>query len=504
MDLISYRGPHGPGGVSTGLDSAWSSQHTQGAYWWFLRDGALQYSAPRQNASFITQIAEPIVKGHYRFCNEFLWPILHDLPQYAAYHEEDRRHYRKFNRLFGQYIGFEQRRYKKFFVNDYQLALLPRYLSAANGRSVVFWHIPWPKKVAPAHAEPLMEVARALLHAEMLGFHISEYAQNFVSFVCQYMPQYNVQSDMQFVCKRNGDELGSTSSSQPWPQLSFKDSYIARPYLYPVAKPIFAGTRILSAPLGVDIEQWQSMADKKLNPAHGALEHVFSQLRGQRIILSVDRADYTKSVKERMEIVDRFFTTNSDWRGKAAFLQICTRSRTGLAAFDRYWSECQEIADRVNEKWRQDNWQPIIWQQESVSLEALAGLYRFADAMLVNPIRDGLNLTAKEFVVCQRENAGVLMLSPGTGAWRELGEFALPADPLKSDEVITSIERSLKMTSYERAVRNRSLQKIVEANPLAKWWKAVTQPGQSAAAAGTIIHNTVHNAKKIADRALSA
>ncbi|MDR3617074.1 MAG: trehalose-6-phosphate synthase [Candidatus Obscuribacterales bacterium] len=471
MDVVSYRGPGVAGGVSSGLSSAWRAQRQNDTRWWFCADEALQFLTPAitQN-QFVTQISHAVVEGHYHFCNEFLWPIMHDLPQHATFRAEDFKHYKQFNKLLGEFINFEQLRNKRYFVNDYQLAFLPGQLANAGGKSVLFWHIPFPKHVNEEHKSALTEIVRGLLEAGSIGFHTQEYADNFASFVSENLAEYCMSNDGRLVTK-------STNAAFRMRTLDLaqgeNDSFVTRTfYRYPQLPLNTVATQIVVAPLGVNLEAWAELAAKHED---GALPERIRNLSGQKIIFSVDRADYTKAVLERIRIIDQFFEENPIWRNKVSFVQICGRSRSGLAAFDRYWRRCQKLAKAVNDKYRDGDWQPLVWIEESVAAPELSGLYKTAHAMLVNPVRDGLNLTAKEFVACQGENPGVLLLSPGAGAWHELGDFALAAPPLEPQETVASIAQSLMMALPERKMRNNLLKKSIQDNSLPGWWKTVTQ-----------------------------
>lgn len=252
-------------------------------------------------------------------------------------------------------------------------------------------------------------------------------------------------------------------------------AYITRPYRYPQMTPVHLGTQVVVHPLGINASEWNQLASSyDRNWLPGNLAH----LRGQQIVLSVDRADYTKAVHERLRIIDRFFAENSVWQNRVSFVQVCGRSRAGIESFDQYWQDCQGLAKVVNERWRTPEWQPIEWIETAIEPDKLSALYRNATAMLVNPVRDGLNLTAKEFVACQAENPGVLLLSPGAGAWHELGKYALPADPLATHQTSASIHQALNMSQSERKMRNHSLKRSIDANPMSSWWRTVTLSSQ--------------------------
>lgn len=479
MDVVSYRGPGSAGGVSSGLETAWRGQQTADVSWWFLGENALKFLTPSTSqGNFVTQLDESIVTGHYAYCNEFIWPLMHDLPEYATYNQGNRKHYKRFNNTFAQYINFERATKKRYFVQDYQLALLPRLLGMQGGRSNIFWHIPWPKNVREEFVEPICEIARGMLSAESIGFHTNEYAQNFMEFVRENLAEFNINSRTQSIYKTKSGMAQRELDMVVGGELS---SYVMRPLMQQLA-PISASTKIVVQPLGIDNERWNELSKTGTAPLTK-----IGLKEGEKFVLSVDRADYTKAVLDRLEIIDLLMEQNEELRGNVSFVQICGRSRAGVAVFDKYWDDCRALADSINERWRNDDWTPIRWVEQGLSPAELAPLYAVADAMLVNPVRDGLNLTAKEFVACRNTNPGVLLLSPGAGAWHEIGQHALAADPTKHQATADAIVRALKMSRAEKFERTTMMRRKIERNPLTMWWKqfvhASSQPYKVAAAA---------------------
>jgi trehalose 6-phosphate synthase len=191
-------------------------------------------------------------------------------------------------------------------------------------------------------------------------------------------------------------------------------------------------------------------------------------------VLSVDRTDYTKGILQRICSIDRFFESNPAYVGEVAFLQICQPTRLGLAAFDKYWEECQVRAYQVNARWATNDWRPLVWIDQPVAPPALSWLYKKAAALLVTPLRDGLNLTAKEFVACGDKDPGALLLSPGAGVWHELGEHALSVKPLLSDQISSQLSLALSMSREERMERSRRMKECLERNTLEDWWHKFT------------------------------
>lgn len=477
MDVISYRGPGAAGGVSSGLETAWRGQQTADVSWWFLGDDALKFLTPSTTqAKFVTQLDDSAVKGHYAYCNEFIWPLMHDLPEYASYNRENRKQYKRFNTTFAQYINFERASKKRYFVQDYQLALLPRLLGLQGGRSNIFWHIPWPKNVKEEYVEAISEIARGMLSAKSIGFHTNEYANNFLAFVRANLSEFSINSKEQLIYKTQTGMAQRALEMAAGGELS---PYVMRPIMHSVAA-ISASTKLVVQPLGIDNERWNELSKAGTAP----LDKVGIE-PGERFVLSVDRADYTKAVLERLKIVDLLMEQNESLRGDVAFVQICGRSRAGVAVFDKYWNDCRALADSINERWQKDGWTPIRWVEHGLSAAELAPLYAAADAMLVNPVRDGLNLTAKEFVACRHGNPGVLLLSPGAGAWHEIGQHALAADPSKHQATADAIVRALNMPHAEKFERTLMMRHKIERNPLTMWWKqfvhASSQPHKVAA-----------------------
>lgn len=459
MHIVSYRGPGMAGGVSAALARAWDSNLGTGGLWWHLKDNELKASSnPASPSVHVANLDDEVVKGHYRFCNDFLWPILHDLPQYAHYISEDRAYYDAFNSTLGWCLvrAKTEELPKNYFVQDYQLALIPQFLRDNAGfRALLFWHIPWPKHINEEHVEYMSEVARGMLGAEAIGFHIQEYADNFINFVQTHLTEFGTSTESQAIWTND-----SVAHVEPglWaaPNRVRANRTVTRS-----TKHI---TRVVVAPLGIDFDHWESLASKQMNTVW------HPTLMKTPFILSVDRADYTKGVTDRIQAIEAFFETYPEWAGRIVFAQISGKTRPGLRSFDAYWEECQRLYKRLDDRWSTDNWNPLVWIESSFSPAELAHAYRTADGMLVNAVRDGLNLTAKEYIACQVSNPGVLSLSKGTGAWQELGNYALELDPGEPQSIATNIHRGLMMNNHERAWRAAMLKEQIRQNSLGKWW----------------------------------
>lgn len=482
MDLVSYRGPGVAGGVSSGLGALWQGQENSQANWWYLNQGVLELRQSNMNTSkFIALLPESLIDGHYRYCNEFLWPLMHDLPQYATYHAEQHQHYNSFNKHIAEQIDVETLGNRCHFVQDYQLALLPQWLKAHGHDSLVFWHIPWPKNVPDEYVEAIKEVAQGMLGANAIGFHINEYAENFMAFVAQHLPEYETNPESMSIQNKSAGLATFMHRARRAAHKSFIMHHQRS------SKNNRGTTRLLVHPLGIDFKKWQDLKSAELQ---SSTPEVLQKLAGTNFILSVDRVDYTKSVYDRMLIIDRFFQDYPEWVGSVTFAQVSGRSRAGLPAFDDYWQSCRSLAGALNNTWRQDDWQPLVWIDQPLSAKELAFLYKRANSLMINAVRDGLNLTAKEFIACQDANPGALLLSPGAGAWAELGEQSLPVSINDYEEACNSILQSLSMPLWERQQRSLKMKTCIAANQLSDWWETFSQASQTSHAAQTVLEET--------------
>lgn len=457
MHIISYRGPGMGGGVSPSLTRLEASANGNSSWWFMGGENEVCARFGGSEEETIGDMAKEIIDGHYRYCNEFLWPIMHDLSEYATYSGAHRHAYEKFNRIFARKIS----RYTSatnFFVQDYQLALMPLQLKRlCNADTAVFWHIPWPKSVPQEFVEPIVDITRSMLSAQYVGFHTTEYAENFLKFVEEHVPGFRAFPDNLTIAR------DSVKTFSPYVHPFFDGKIDA----YPVQSR--SQTQVLVAPLGLDVTYWQNLSSshKVGNPLSGALKTDY--------ILSVDRADYTKGVIPRLKSIAHFFDFYPELKGKITFAQICGKSRMNIEAFAKYYWETRSLVNSVNAQHGTDDWQPIVDVPGPLSPAELAVLYRDASVMLVNPVRDGLNLTAKEFVACQSVRPGTLALSPHAGVFDELGAWSVKVNPKSPIEMSAAVHHALMMPEEERAACVRRMKTRLHANPLNVWVDTFTE-----------------------------
>jgi len=366
--------------------------------------------------ALVTDAGAQMVKAHYRFCNEFLWPLMHELPKFCVFRPDDFEQYRRLQSSVSKQL---LNRREHLFIHDYQFALLPSLVSASSS---LFWHIPWPATVDEIWQPLVSDLAIRMLSAEQIGFQTEEYAENYLRSI------------------------------------------------EPSARRL-AETKVFAAPISIDDEMWECRLSESTVP----LPTEIAQLECP-FVLSIDRADYAKGINERLGAIDVYFERNPDQAGKISFVQICARSRTGIAAYDRYWEQCRSKERAINARWCNAQWQPIVWLESSFSPDQLSKIYLKAEALLITSLKDGLNLTAKEFVACQMTEPGILLLSKETGAFSELGGFAIGLDPQSTMSIVKAIESGLSMPTAEKLRRIDAMKVIIRQNSLISWSSKFSPP----------------------------
>lgn len=424
MQIVSYRGPSQPGGVSALIKGAIEGDSY--SHWWYLQNESL-YSDIKSLTVPRSAITKRVIDGHYRYCNEFLWPLMHGLDQHVSYSGTDHACYRQLNLAVA--AALKRECLQGALIHDYQFALLPEYLPERNSsKSVLFWHIPWPATCPPDFVEQLIEIAKGLLYCGKIGFHIQDYVKNFCTFVSEFLPEFRVSPDYSTVRNIEG-----------------------------------RATALVAQPAGIDSDYWYNAARSAM-PRSLICPYV----------LSVDRADYTKGILERIDAVGEIFRARPELIGQIQFVFLCQRTRKGLASFDCYWASCRQRLQVITDEFAYDGWSPIVWLADPIESDGLAGWYAGASAMLVNPRIDGLNLTAKEFVAGAMKPDSVLILSNGAGVSKELGKHAVTIESCNADSISQAILQALSEPAVRKQEHLLALKKIVRANTLKRWWQALS------------------------------
>lgn len=364
-------------------------------------------------------VDEKVYNKYYNgFCNATIWPLFHYFPSYVDFEPRTFESYEEINRIFCERILEILQPGDIVWVHDYHLMLLPGMIrkKAPDATIGFFLHIPFPAfdVFRLMHDDWKEKIIHGLLGADLIGFHTHEYVQHFLKtmrMVSGYDHRY---------------------------------------------REIHAKTRVVKAdlfPLGIDYEKFNSAASI---PA--VCEHknaIVEKFGAQKVLFSVDRLDYTKGVTHRLSGFERFLELFPDWRGKIVFIMVVIPSRQIVSKYNERRKLIEEQVGRINGRYSTLEWQPIIYRYSQLSFEELCALYQVAHVALITPLRDGMNLVAKEYVASRVEKDGVLILSELAGAANELGEASL-VNPTDRNEVAKAIDDSLK-TSQEDQVRNMEL-----------------------------------------------
>jgi trehalose 6-phosphate synthase len=369
------------------------------------------------------------------FANEGLWPLCHLVDVRPKFRGEDWAAYGSVNARFAAAIDEELPTIETpVFIQDYHLALVAGELRKRRPtvRTALFWHIPWPYpdrlRICPWHHELLS----GLLANDLLAFQLDRDRRNFVMAVREQLG-LEVEADGERV--RVGDRV----------------------------------TTIASAPIGVDYDRIQSIGgDGSFFREQERLRQLFA-LDAPILGLGVDRLDYTKGIPERLEALDRLFTTRPELRGRLTFLQIGVPSRSSLESYGAIeWEISQKVEELNARHGISGHPVPVHYHRGALELSSLVALYRLAHFCIVSSLHDGMNLVAKEFVAARDDEDGVLVLSRLAGAAQELQD-ALLINPYDVDAFAAALTRAVEMPVDERRLRMRAMRRVVAGRNVFSW-----------------------------------
>ena len=362
------------------------------------------------------------------FANGVLWPLFHYVTGVLPLRVRGWAEYRAVNELFADAVVERYRSGDHIWIHDYHLLLLPALLRARLPDAVIgfFLHTPFPTSELFSALPAREELLHGLLGADLIGFHTASYRRHFAS---------SVENLIGIVPRMDRVRMGERQ----------------------VKLGVF--------PIGVDAVGLQRAAQ---SPA--VLEEA-ERLRGEaggRLLVGIDRLDYTKGIPRRLLALEELLVRRPEWRGAVRLLQICVPTREDVSAYRDFRNEVDGLVGRINGTFGTPHWMPVHYLYRSIGLEQLLAIYRAADVMLVTPVRDGMNLVAKEFVAARSDEEGVLVLSEFAGAAAELQE-ALLVNPYDIEYTADAIHAALTMEREERRWRMRTLRRRVSARDV-QWW----------------------------------
>ena len=416
------------GGLATGL-RPW---HEGSGGLWIGWPGDTSRFSPDQQADLDRQLAargivpvalsaEHVTRYYHGFANRVLWPLFHYLIDRVPVHATGWEAYRQVNETFARAVIREYRPGDVIWVHDYQLMLVPSLLRERlpGARIGFFLHIPFPSSEVFRTLPWRREVLDGLLGADLVGFHTFSYLRHFVASLLHVE---GVEADIDRV--RVGDRE----------------------------------VRLGAFPMGIDAAGFAAHArDPEIVETAEAIRR---DAGGRRILLGVDRLDYTKGIPRRLQAIERLLTRQPSLRDEVRYIQIAVPSRGEVETYQRFRRQVEEAVGRINGTCGTLRSTPVHYVYQSVSNAELVALYLAADVMLVTPLRDGMNLVAKEFLASRVDEGGVLVLSEFAGAAAELGE-AVVVNPYDVEAVADAVQRSLDMPADERRARMRPMRRRV-------------------------------------------
>ncbi len=355
------------------------------------------------------------------FCNRALWPLFHGFPGRVRYADDDWRAYVDANAEFARHAVSLVAPDGIVWVHDYHLLLLAKELRDRGFRGPLglFLHVPFPHRDLIDTIPWADELIAAMLQFDLIGVHTAQWADNFRSCV------------------------GPRLRGAEMPELAV-------------------------LPIGVDPSIFSALPGTPSPEVDG----LRTTLRDRRLILGVDRLDYSKGIPERLLGFERMLERSPEWRGKCSFVQVSVPSRAEVPEYAELRTRVENMVGRINGRFGEADWVPVRYLYRSYDHVTLAQLYRLADVALVTPLRDGLNLVAKEFVLAQdHANPGVLVLSRFAGAAEELRD-AVITNPFHPDGLAADLERALSMGSDERRRRQAAMCAVLAGKTPERWASA--------------------------------
>jgi len=376
-------------------------------------------------------------KGYYQgFSNEGLWPLCHIAHTRPTFRPEEWAHYQAVNRKFADAVLQEMEGIDTpiLLAQDYHFALLPRMVKEArpDARIAIFWHIPWPNPEVFGICPWQRGLVDGLLGADLIGFHTQTHCNNFLETVDRALEALTEWD--RFAVNRKGHVT------------------LVRPYPISVAFP----------DSGAEQRAWKSSGEERAA--------LLQELGAEATLLGigVDRVDYTKGILERFRGIERFLEVYPEYQNRFSFVQIGAPSRTHIPRYQQFLDEVTAEAERINARFQNGKWKPILLLRKHHSHREIARFYRAASVCLVTSLHDGMNLVAKEFIASRDDERGVLILSTFAGAALELTD-ALQVNPYDEQQLAAAIHHSLEMPEEEQVTRMQHMRRTVREHNVFRW-----------------------------------
>lgn len=413
-DTLTYKPSEG--GLATGLGSIYK----QGNNIWIgwpgmpVENTDLQQEVRtelKKNSMKPVFLSEQEISDYYEgFCNETIWPNFHYFNQYTVYNEHFYEEYCAVNRKFAAEVLAEAEPGDTIWIHDYQLMLVPELIRKELPDASIgfFLHIPFPSYESFRLLPWRRQLLNGLLGADVVGFHTYDDMRHFLSSV---------------------NRLAGIGNNQG------------------VIEKDTRKVLVDAFPMGIDYEKYATSAS--LAETLERQKRYSSQMNAERIILSIDRLDYSKGIPQRLRAFELFLERYPEWKERVSLVMVVVPSRDQVGKYKELKEQVDLLVGRINGRYGRVSWTPIYYFYRSFPLSALSAFYRMADVALVTPLRDGMNLVCKEFIASKLDKKGVLILSEMAGSAKELSDSIL-INPNDINALVASIHRGLTMPEAEQ------------------------------------------------------
>lgn len=434
------------GGLATGLKSV----HQSGKSLWIGWPGMARDEIPKKIFNQVDMVLEKakcravhlsnkeLELFYYGFSNKTIWPLFHYFTQYAEFEKEYWDAYRNVNAKYAEAILNNINPGDELWIHDYQLMLVPQMVKQQHPDVQIgfFLHIPFPSFEVFRILPWRNEILQGMLGSDLIGFHTYNYERHFFSSVRRLLG-YDISFNK--IDLRNRIVVG--------------DSF----------------------PMGIDYNRFQETALKQQQKSIKDKSSVQQELEKHlllkpeiKLILSIDRLDYTKGIANRLRSFEYFLDKYPEYREKVTLVMLTVPSRSDVEQYQLMKSEVDELVGHINGKYSNINWTPIWYFYRSLPFENLVDLYTTCNVALLTPIRDGMNLVAKEYIASRIDKKGVLIISEMAGVAQEMSE-ALTINPNNFEEIADALNTALNMAEQEQIERNTFMQERLKRYNVEKW-----------------------------------
>ncbi|QLE00146.1 bifunctional alpha,alpha-trehalose-phosphate synthase (UDP-forming)/trehalose-phosphatase [Galbibacter sp. BG1] len=434
------------GGLATGMKSV----HKDGGGIWIgwsgLTDEELNSeleakvdkAVAKENCAAVNLSQNDIDNFYYGFSNRTLWPLFHYFMEYTEFEKDFWESYKSVNQKFADVVIDHLEDGDKVWVHDYQLLLLPQLIKEKKPDTSIgfFLHIPFPSYEIFRTFPWREELLTGMLGADLLGFHTYDYERHFLSSIKRIL-----RLDVKFN------------------EIVYHDRIV----------------KVDSFPMGIDYKKFHDAAvqhtelqSKDRSELQQRLDDHIQASEDTKLILSIDRLDYTKGIPNRIRAFEYFLNKYPQFKEKVRLIMLSVPSRSNVPQYQLLKKETDELVGRINGQFATVSWTPIWYFYRSMPFDNLIDLYTSSDVALITPVRDGMNLVAKEYVATRTNKDGVLILSEMAGASKEMNE-ALLINPNNFEEIADAIKQALEMPKEEQISRNTILQRRLERYSVEKW-----------------------------------